>query len=122
MTTPLASTTLQRARLPLLLGLSNVSAPRVDLAAVGRRITSLLPRPAAPPSGQNASSSASQPARLPERNAPHQYLPIVYAKAPKTIYALNALTGTVRWTHATQESLSFAQVPGVGVAVEEKNT
>jgi outer membrane protein assembly factor BamB len=125
MTTPLASTTFQRVRLPLFLGLllalalSNAPMPQVDLASVGRRITSLIPRPSAQPSGPSASA---QPARLPERVAPHQYLSIVYAKAPKTLYALDMTTGAVRWTHATQESLSFAQVPAVGVAVEENNT
>jgi outer membrane protein assembly factor BamB len=124
MTTPLAFTMFQRARLPLFLAmllalaLSNAPAPQVDLAALGRRIASLIPQSSAPPS---AGTVAGKAARLPERVAPHLYLPNVYAKAPTTVYALNALTGAVRWTHATQESLNFAQVPGVGVAVEEKN-
>jgi outer membrane protein assembly factor BamB len=134
MTTPIAarsssassaSDVFRRARLPLFLGLlltlalSAAPTPQVDLAALGRRVASLLPRSSAPAGGQSASTQA---ARLPERVAPHQYLPIVFAKAPKMIYALNAVTGAVRWTHATQEGLNFAQVVNVGVAVEEDHT
>jgi len=130
MATPVASSAfgIRRARLPLFVGLllalalSAVPAPQVDLqksmAALGQRMESLIPKPAT--SGQQGASA--QPARLPQRVAPYQYLPLVYAKAPQSVYALDALTGAVRWTRTMQQGLFFAQLPGVGVAVEEGHT
>jgi outer membrane protein assembly factor BamB len=130
MTTPavaLPSGVFRRLRIPLFVGLllalalSGAPMPRVDLAALAQRMASLIPRPAAS-GGQATSTAPTAPAALPERIAPHEYLPNVYAKAPITLYALDSTTGAVRWTHPTQESLSFAQVPNVGVAVEEANS
>jgi outer membrane protein assembly factor BamB len=109
----------------LALALSAAPTPQVDLpkdlASLGRRVNSLLPRATTP--GAQVATIAPTPttAVLPRRVAPHEYVSNIYVRGSKTFYALDSATGAIRWTHPTQQNktVNFAQLAGVGAAVED---
>jgi outer membrane protein assembly factor BamB len=121
---------IRRTRLPLFTGLllalalSAAPLPRVNLqgtlAAMGQRMTSLLPRSTSP----RRQSGIAEPTAtaLPERNAAHEHIPNLYIKAPHTLYALDPATGATRWQHQTPEIPNLVTIQDVGVAIEESNS